>query len=746
MYQAHFGLQKRLFEEGIAAETAAFRSAQHEQLIARFKLALGSATSVIALRGPAGVGKSTLTSAALRASSTRLALAWLNGSPANPTELLELLLIELGVNAARATRIERLQLWRQFQSEMGATDSRLFVVVERTEDLSAEVLHALDSLTAADAAGHPGANVVLLGHRELDAHLAAPALDSLRQRIRLRAELKPFTEAELQEYLRHQIVCAGGDYDRLCAPGTVAMLHRYSGGVARLANNLCETALTLTASRGRSLLTPELLKEAAVELLGLADLTPPAPVTVVPVAVTSPVVASSAAPALPPSTPVPAPSTTTPSRPTSVAVEPVPAVPAPAVNTPSVGAPIASTASARVSSPPISSAPPAPAASPLIASTPSPLAASPVPPPPSPPAPAPVSPAPSPTVSAAPRTVPPPASRVVVPPPPTMPPSAATSAASTGPVAAAPLVERRAQPRPVSQPPVEFDGEATDIPDVELTDFPVLTDAVDLPPPAPATPKRPAAPAVTKPPAPPPVVAAPPTPPSKVAAPSPAAPPAAKATPAPAPRPAAAVPPSPLNPIPAAPSAPTPRRVETAYAASRATTAPAAAGKSSTPAATPAAPAPSTAKAPLPPKPSATVTTPPPPPRAAPEPAGEEDVLKQTQTMRAIAAAKSIDDISSSMAETLFGDAELDLLTAALESAAGWAEDESAPEAPPVKAAAKAVRQPAIQASPVPQARQAAPVAEDDLLDLLGLGDDAPLELIDDDAPPAGDRPRKAAG
>ena len=38
---------------------------------------------------------------------------------------------------------------------MAATDSRLFVVVERTEDLPVEVLHALDSSTAADAAGHP---------------------------------------------------------------------------------------------------------------------------------------------------------------------------------------------------------------------------------------------------------------------------------------------------------------------------------------------------------------------------------------------------------------------------------------------------------------------------------------------------------------------------------------------------------------------------------------------------------------
>ena len=138
------------------------------------------------------------------------------------------ILVELGVNTLRTTRIERLQLWRQFQAEMRATDSRLFIVAERTEDLSPDVLHALDQLTAPDAVGNPGANLVLLGHAGIDEHLAAPALDSLRQRIRLRAELEPFTEAELQDYLRHQVARAGGHYDQIFAPGTVAALYRYS--------------------------------------------------------------------------------------------------------------------------------------------------------------------------------------------------------------------------------------------------------------------------------------------------------------------------------------------------------------------------------------------------------------------------------------------------------------------------------------------------------------------------------------
>src|SRR5688572_2470042 len=271
MDHAYFGLQEGLFGDGIAADMAVFRSLKHDRVIAHFKLALDSPNSVVVLRGPPGIGKTTLTAATLRASSTRLAMAWLNGMPTNATELLELVLVELGVNTVRTTRIERLQLWRQFQAETRATESRLFIVVERTEDVSPDVLHALDQLTAPDAVGNPGANIVLLGHSTIDEHLAAPLLESLRQRIRVRTDLTPFTEAELQDYLRHQVACAGGHYDRIFAPGTVAALQRYSGGVARLANTLCETALDLAASQQQRLLTPELLTKTAVSVLGLVE-------------------------------------------------------------------------------------------------------------------------------------------------------------------------------------------------------------------------------------------------------------------------------------------------------------------------------------------------------------------------------------------------------------------------------------------------------------------------------------------
>jgi type II secretory pathway predicted ATPase ExeA len=653
MYHAHFGLERRLFGDGIASDAAVFRSSKHDRLIAHFKLALASANAAVMLRGPAGVGKTTITATALRASNTRLALAWVNSLPANAAELLELVLVELGVSTLRTSRIERLQLWRQYLAEARATDSRLFVIAERTEDLSPEALRALDQLTAPDAAGNPGANLVLLGNPGLDEHLASPLLESLRQRIRLKADLEPFTEAELQDYLRHQVACAGGHFDQLFAPGTVAALHRYSQGIVRLVNTLCESALDIAAVQRQKQLTAELVAKTAVSLLGLAE-------------------------------PVPAPRPTVPAARSDASARPVERRAAPR--------PAAADVAVELPMNPLADVQPAIAAAPVTPA----VAASPVPPAtpalqtPAVPAPVVVTPAPAPPSAAA-----APVTASLTPPAPKPPPAAASSA----PPAAA--------PRPAPLLEMEYDGSATDIGDIAITDFPVLTDAVDFP-------------ILTK--------AAKP---SVAAAASVSAPAAAPTPQPPAAKPAAVKPMS---------------RVETAYTASRPhISATIVAPPRVTP--PPAVTSPTAAAPAAAPRVAAAN-----PVKSEPRSAEADDLARQTQTMRAIAVAKSIDDISELDAETLFSDTELDLVSAAAASAAEWPdEDVESNPAPAESAAPPAPARRPFAPAPTPTAARPEPpptttqLPADDPFDLFGLGDDAPLELIDDSAPPSGDPTRKTA-
>ena len=272
MYHVHFGLEKRVFDDGIAQDAAVFLGARQQNIVADCSVALSSSDSVVVLTGRPGTGKTTLAGTALRTTSTRLALGALNGGAIGTVDLLEWLLTEFGFARERGTRAERLQTWRQFLSEASTTGSRVFIVVERAEDLGVEGLRSLAALTASDLNGCPGANLLLLGDEDLHELLGARELEALRQRIRLRHTLEPLTEDELALYVGHHVTQAGGEPMQLFPPETLAVLHAYSDGIPRLVNNLAETAASVAATQRATHVTPAVVEEVARKFLGLKSL------------------------------------------------------------------------------------------------------------------------------------------------------------------------------------------------------------------------------------------------------------------------------------------------------------------------------------------------------------------------------------------------------------------------------------------------------------------------------------------
>lgn len=269
MYQEHFGFQSPPFEDRLAQDGEVFIGAKQRGALANVKIALGTHDAAIVLTGAPGVGKTALAAHSLRTTTTRLALAWVGFAPLTGHELLEHLLTEFGFSPYKCSRVERLQMWRQFLNEMSLTETRVGILIEKAESYGTDVLQALDSLTAAAPNGCPGANVILTGDPALREILRAPGLESLRQRIRLSQALEGLDADELGAFLDYKFSAAAGSARALFAPGAVAMLHHFSAGRIRVVKNLCETALTIAAVRKETQLTPRLIAQVAVGLFGL---------------------------------------------------------------------------------------------------------------------------------------------------------------------------------------------------------------------------------------------------------------------------------------------------------------------------------------------------------------------------------------------------------------------------------------------------------------------------------------------
>lgn len=272
MYVQFFGFSRPILPDAVAQDDAVFRNPAAAQLIHDLEFALSRKDSVVVLAGASGTGKTTLANDALRSVSTRLAFACLSHPPQSGDELLEQLLNDFGFEVAATSRVERLQLWRQFLSEMTATETRICLLVENAENLGLDVQQMLHQLTAADAALSPGANVILTTTGPAERLLAEPELQGFSQRIRLRRRLQPLTAREVAEYLEFKCSYADVAAADVFATDVAPALAELSGGIVRVIDNLLETSLMAAAAAGTRPVTAELLETVAEQHFGLHQL------------------------------------------------------------------------------------------------------------------------------------------------------------------------------------------------------------------------------------------------------------------------------------------------------------------------------------------------------------------------------------------------------------------------------------------------------------------------------------------
>ena len=312
MYQKHFGLKTKPFGSN-AEGPAVFVGPQQTQVINSLKKGLNAVDSVVAVSGPVGVGKTTIVSRALESLSPGRMVAMVGRMSLAPDEVLELLLTGFGISRQATGTIQRFAAFRRLLTERAAAGAQVAIVVEDAQRVGLDALVELESLTAADSGDATGANIILMGQLELNEWLATPALARLRQRTRLRQVVEPFNAPEVLGYLRHSIRAAGGDFDRMFDAGAVDMLYRCSEGIPRVINNLCESALTTAAEEDAGPLTAKFIQKIARDALGIEIFLPATPA--------------------PPLTPVVAPEAVKPEPKPEPAPEPAPEkIPEPAVS------------------------------------------------------------------------------------------------------------------------------------------------------------------------------------------------------------------------------------------------------------------------------------------------------------------------------------------------------------------------------------------------------------------------------
>lgn len=278
MYTAFFGLTKKPFN--MTPDPAfLYLTDQHREALAGLTYAILDRKGFLALSGMAGSGKTTLLSWVLqKLPAAQVQSSVILNPSLTPEEFLEMAMLDFGISDIPESKARRIWKLHKFLLQ-GKLDGKVSVlIVDEAHKLTPELLEEIRLLGNFECADEKLLQVLLIGQSELDDVLNRPDLWQFKQRLSIRLSLKPLAENEVERYLKHRWIVAGGDENLPFSREAIIRLAKWSKGIPRLINSICDSALVLAFADSASSVSADHIDEAAKDLRLIAEKpTPHAP-------------------------------------------------------------------------------------------------------------------------------------------------------------------------------------------------------------------------------------------------------------------------------------------------------------------------------------------------------------------------------------------------------------------------------------------------------------------------------------
>jgi len=267
LYQEHFGLTQAPFN--ITPDPFfLYLSASHREGLAQLLYGINARRGFVVLTGEVGTGKTTLIQTLLHQLAQGTHTALIFNAIMDPIDLLRYVCEEFGViepTQGVKDAHDYINLLNEFLLQKYRNGENAALIIDEAQNLSAEVLESIRLLSNFETTKDKLLQILLVGQPELTERLNTPQLRQLKQRVTLRHHLRPLSLGECQEYIANRLKHAGGNAS-IFPPRIIEAIHKYSGGIPRLINVICDNAMINAYALDKKEIEPLIIQEVADDL------------------------------------------------------------------------------------------------------------------------------------------------------------------------------------------------------------------------------------------------------------------------------------------------------------------------------------------------------------------------------------------------------------------------------------------------------------------------------------------------
>lgn len=264
MYKQFYGLRDIPFS--LAPDPKyLFRTESLLEVFANLQYGIENGKGIVVVTGEVGTGKTTILRSMLQSLDRSVLAAYIFNALLSTEEFFDLLAGEFRMRS-RQSKAAMLRLLGQVLMSRHHQGLRTVLVVDEAHLLPRHLLEEIRLLSNFETNREKLLQIILCGQPELHDLLGQPELRQLKQRVSLKCSIKMLTAHETGEYIRWRLRVAGCTTGNLFAPEAIKLVHRFSGGIPRIINNICDNALLTGFSEVSANITDRIINDVVEEL------------------------------------------------------------------------------------------------------------------------------------------------------------------------------------------------------------------------------------------------------------------------------------------------------------------------------------------------------------------------------------------------------------------------------------------------------------------------------------------------
>ncbi|MFH0925721.1 MAG: AAA family ATPase [bacterium] len=276
MYEIFYGFNEKPFT--LSPDPQFFcMSSVHKRAMSYLKYGIKERKGFIVISGEVGSGKTTLIRTLLTQMEENASVINILNPTQSSKQILKEILNELSpsifnngqqsiINGQNGSKADLINLSHNIFLKKHNQGQHVILIFDEAQLLKISTLEEIRLLSNLETNKYKLVQIILVGQPELLERLNSSVLKQLKQRISVRFHITPLDIGETKKYVSYRLKAAGLNKENIFTDKALKAIYKYSGGIPRLINTICDTALLAGYAEEIRIIDYFLIEESIAEL------------------------------------------------------------------------------------------------------------------------------------------------------------------------------------------------------------------------------------------------------------------------------------------------------------------------------------------------------------------------------------------------------------------------------------------------------------------------------------------------